>query len=343
MFFGAGNLVFPLLVGRAAGEHALFSLIGLALSAVLFPLLGLFAMTAAGGKIDRLFAPLGAKGSWGLLFLIQLAMGPFGCMPRLFILMKGSLELHLPPLEPVSYGIGMAFLVFFLTVGKSRVIDLLGKGLTPVLLATLAILIAKGLFFTDLPSLSPSSETASHHFWEGLKGGYLTMDLISAILFATLLTTHLRGPTLFKNMTQASLIASSCLMLVYVGLLILAAHYAPLLPADVPPEKMLLEIALILLGPVGGILATVSIFLACLTTLISLADLFADYLKGFRIARSLALLGSLLASALFSSLGFQGILHLLAPILEIVYPILIALSIGSLWKFLCRLRTSSSC
>ena len=45
MFFGAGNIVFPLTVGQVAGDMAWIAIVGLMVGAVIVPFIGLLAMT----------------------------------------------------------------------------------------------------------------------------------------------------------------------------------------------------------------------------------------------------------------------------------------------------------
>ena len=53
MFFGAGNLIFPPFVGYQAGSVSLPAFLGMALTAVCFPVLGVVAVAKVGGT-DRL-------------------------------------------------------------------------------------------------------------------------------------------------------------------------------------------------------------------------------------------------------------------------------------------------
>ena len=101
---------------------------------------------------------------------------------------------------------------------------------------------------------------------------------------------------------------------------------------------MLTAIAIKILGPAGGFIAAAAITTACLTTAISLASIFADYLQKDlcrgKISPSLALILTLAATTLFANLGFSGIAAFLGPILQVVYPGLILLTLLNLFHCL---------
>jgi LIVCS family branched-chain amino acid:cation transporter len=165
------------------------------------------------------------------------------------------------------------------------------------------------------------------------------MDLISALLFATMVIPHIAGGTegmsakeaeryVHRKMTAASLVAAGLLTISYIGLCFLSAHHSAALPATAP-EDLLQAISIKVLGSWGGIIAAVTIFLACLTTAISLAAVFADYLRKdllkSRVSSTVSLIATLGLTAAIANLGFSGIIRLMGPILEILYPGLIVL------------------
>jgi LIVCS family branched-chain amino acid:cation transporter len=332
MFFGAGNLVFPLLVGKNAGAESASALAGLSLSAVAFPFLGLAAILLYGGNLKLFLARLGKWPAAALLFILAMSQGPIGACPRLITLMHASVKPYWDLSLPI-FSIFVSALVFFLTVRPTRMMKLLGVILTPLLIATLALLFSAGLLHGPQPL--PVPEGALHHFKEGLQGGYQTLDLTAALLFGALMIPHLsRGGRssegeIRKSMLGASAVAAGLLMVSYIGLCYLSASYGPLIPAGIEDVDYLHAIAVQILGPSGGLLATGAVFLACLTTAISLAAIFSDYLrteffKG-RGGTILPLGLTLVATALMANLGFSGIMKIWGPILEILYPSLIVL------------------
>ncbi len=325
MFFGAGNIIFPLLVGRMSGTETPFALLGLGFSAVLFPFLGLIAMMFYGGKLTEFLKRLGKWPAIGLLFILQMSQGPVGAMPRLVTLMHASIKPFLP-LSLLAFSILICALVFFLTVRPQKIIRLLGSILTPLLLLALGALVFIGAIWA--PEAKPVFEGAGHYFGVGLKMGYQTMDLTAALLFAGLILPHLSQGTddpkeIRRRMTHASLIASGLLMATYIGLCWISAHHNF---EGVAPEDLLQRIATQVMGPYGGIVSAAAVFLACLTTAISLAAVFGNYLRAEMNLREKTALGVTLGvTALMANLGFSGIVKLWGPILEVLYPSLIVL------------------
>lgn len=339
MFFGAGNLIFPLMIGKMAGAETPYALVGLGLSAVAFPFLGLVAMMLYEGNIQAFLQRLGKWPAFLLLFVLQMSQGPVGAMPRLVTLMHASIQPFLPQVSLMLFSILICLLIFALTIRPQKLIHLLGSLLTPLLLLTLATLVFMGaLHAPEAPAVSQSS---MHYLGLGLKMGYQTTDLIAAVLFAMLVLPHLsRGiqvqnpeekkRQVRKRMFFSSLLAAALLMASYVGLCWLSAHHSWTLPStDIPPEKLLQEISLKVLGPWGAGVASIAIFLACLTTAISLAAVFASYLKRdlwpSKMNEASALFLTLAGTALVANLGFEGIVRLWSPLLEVIYPALIGL------------------
>lgn len=216
MFFGAGNLIFPLIVGQTSGNQTPFALVGLGLSAVAFPFLGLMAMMYYGGEIHAFLSRLGKWPALLLLFILQMSQGPLGALPRLVTLMHASIQPYFPSLPLFAFSFFICGVVFLLTVRPGKIVDILGKILTPLLLSTLLLLVIFGLI--DAPPSQFVEGSGASHFAFGLKMGYQTTDLIAALLFATLILPHLAEGTdalspeerkwvIQKRMRGASLIA----------------------------------------------------------------------------------------------------------------------------------------
>lgn len=333
MFFGAGNIIFPLIVGKLSGTETPYAILGLGISAVAFPFLGLVAMMLYSGNITSFLSRMGKWPAFALLFVLQMSQGPAGAMPRLVTLMHASVKSYLPNLSLLGFSIFICLTVFLLTIRPQKIIHLLGVVLTPLLLLTLGVLVVVGSIWA--PEAQPVLESSSHYFGQGLKLGYQTMDLCAALLFATMILPHLsQGTTdpkvVRRRMTHASLIASVLLMVTYVGLCWISAHHSWTL-GDVAPEDLLQRIALKVLGPFGGVVAAISIFLACFTTAISLAAVFSSYLRNDlfknRLGNGAALAFTLGVTAAFATMGFGGIVKLWGPLLEALYPALIVLCV----------------
>lgn len=343
MFFGAGNLIFPLLIGQSTGENVWFAILGLGLTAVVIPFLGLAAMMLFQSDYHLFFGRLGRIPGILLLLLLQLILGPFGVIPRLITLMHATAEPYLSGMPLLLFSIVISMIIFGCSFKRLRLISFLGAYLTPILLVSLAALVFFGL--RDGSALAPTSVSASTSFLQGLFGGYNTMDLIAAFLFSTLVLPHFQKNTeleqpreqkrlLLKKMFLSSAIAASLLFCTYVGLCLVSAHHAQSLGMTYAPEKILAAIAMKVLGNIGGSLATIAVITACITTAITLVSIFADYMQKDlcknKISNTTSLLLTLGITTFVANLGFGGIAKFLGPLLQIVYPGLILLTLLNL-------------
>lgn len=343
MFFGAGNLIFPLLIGKSVGHNIWYAILGLSLTAVVVPFLGLGVMLLFDADYYRFFGRIGRIPGKVLLLLLQLILGPLGVIPRLITLMHATAQPYIFGMPLLVFSILIAALIFGCAFKRHRLLAFLGAYLTPLLLLSLGALLF--FAFKEESVLNPAPLSAGSSFLEGLFGGYNTMDLIAAFLFATLVLPHFKKETelehpterrssLLKKMFFSSLIAASLLFLTYVALSLISFHHGAGLDPLCPPEQMLHAIALKLLGPIGGSIAAITVMIACLTTAVTLVSIFSDYLRKDLCKEKVTFLSSLLitllVTTLFANLGFRAITQFLAPILQIVYPALILLTLLNL-------------
>ena len=347
MFFGAGNLIFPLLIGKAVGKHCWYAILGLGITAVIVPFLGLAGMIFFQADCRRFFDRIGKTPGFLLLLLLQLILGPFGVIPRLFTLMHAIIKPYLFNLSLPVFSVLAASVVFICSFRRQNLIGLLGIVLTPILLISLACLFVSGMVYSS--PVAPTQFTAWNSFFEGLLGGYNTMDLIAAFLFATVVLPHFqkevdmnpsadKKKALSKKMFFSSVIAAALLLFTYIGLCFISSYHGDAAGFADSSEDLLGAIAMKLLGPVGGCIAATAIVTACLTTAITLTLIFADYLRKDlckdKIHPLASLVITLLITTCFANLGFTGISAFLGPILQISYPGLIVLTILNIVYYL---------
>ena len=145
MFFGSGNVIFPLIVGKESGSHIAIALFGLLLTAVIVPFLGLFAMVNFDGNYFNFFKRLGKYPAWFLLIVIMGLIGPFGAIPRCVAISYSTFSTFIPSLSVVVFSVVSCILIFLCSYKRSYVVDVLGKYLTPLLLGVLSIVIIVGI------------------------------------------------------------------------------------------------------------------------------------------------------------------------------------------------------
>lgn len=342
MFFGAGNIIFPLVIGQMASDKTSYAITGLLLTAIGVPFMGLLAIILFKGSYKDFFDRMGIVPGFILTTLIMLLIGPFGGMPRCIALSYSTLKTSLfPSLSLTAFSFAACIVIFLFTYKKRKILRLLGSVLTPLLLTSLFLIIISGLWTSE--PLHASSFTASQSFMHGLLEGYNTMDLLASFFFSAVIFSGLckhfdpednaESKKLFRVALKASVIGAALLSLIYIGFSFVAAYHAPSLGLQIQDE-LLGALTLKILGPRAGLVASATISLACLTTVIALAVVFSEFLQHTllknRISYITALSLTLVATYFVSILEFKGIVALLAPLLQVAYPALIMLTIANI-------------
>jgi len=334
MFFGAGNLIFPLAVGQFAQEHYLIASLGFFMTAVLLPFMGVLVMIMYHGSYNKFFNLFGQTIGFLIILTLLIIWIPLGSAPRCITLSYGATTHYLGSTPLWLFSLLYTSIVFVMTYSKNFIIDLLGRYLTPTLLFFLGGVFIVGLYTAN--GFSPTDHTATSSFLEGLSEGYNTQDLIAAFFFSASIIGILmhRGESdaakddrkALRLALRSGVIGVSLLGLVYLGLLYLGAAHAPIL-SGLPKDRLLPTLVRMLLGDSLGFFATVSIVLACISTSVALSLVFADFLRfnvcnekmGHRTALSL----TSIVTYFMSLIGFSGISSILSTTMSVAYPFLI--------------------
>lgn len=331
MFFGSGNLVFPLVVGQMSEGHFTMAAIGILLTGVLVPFLGILAMLLFNGSSKDFFGRIGKPATFWFPLIALSLMGPFGVLARCITVAHGAFKLIVPDAALWVFSLSSCAIIFLLTIRKNRIVPLLGSVLTPILLVALALIAIFGLTNSNIPEVSTAGTWDS--FKNGIFQGYQTMDLLAAFFFSAFVIKHLKEKSDSNNLSiflKSSLIGAGLLSAIYFILVMLGAIYAPEL-ASIPPQEMLGFVAQAALGSWAAPIVSAAMVLACLTTAIVLTSLFANFLKEEvtkdRINNSVAIITTLAIAFFTSTLEFSGIARIIGPILEAIYPALIVLTV----------------
>lgn len=341
-FFGAGNLIFPPILGQMSGENLTAATIGFCLTGVGFPLLGILAMAInRSDSPESMGLPVGKMYARIVAVLAALTIGPFFAIPRTAAV---SFDTGILSMLPDGFGtVGLAIysifffgLTYFLSINPSQIVSNIGKIMTPMLLLCLGIL----LFFVITDPMGPlqaaQGSYQTHAFFKGFQEGYNTMDLLAAILFgaATVTTIERTGVKDQSQLTRlciyAGLIAASCLALIYAALSYAGAVSTAAL-GIIPNGGLLLNtIAVHYMGFAGNIVLALIIFFACITTSIGLTTAIAEYfaeLSNGQMQYQRLVIYICLFSLVVSNFGLNNIIVFSLPVIFTLYPIIIALVI----------------
>jgi LIVCS family branched-chain amino acid:cation transporter len=338
MFFGSGNLVFPLMVGVNNSDNWLAGFLGFFCTGIILPFLGLFVIKLHRGNYESFFGGAGSIAKFIVpLFTLSL-LGAFGVIPRCITVAHGGLEYLYNDISLLSFSILFCISCYIICLNEKWMFSILGKFLTPILLIFLMILFVIGVYSGE--SIDTDLSKTSTNFISGFFQGYATMDLFAAFFFSSLIFKQIealvdesKGESILKAALGPSIFGAILLGIVYFGFVYLGAHYKHL-AVDLPGELILPAIANHLLGKNGALFIAIIIIFSCLTTAVALNSIYAKYLCTFKSIGNKRFKAVLLAtttlSFTISLLDFDGIAAILGPLLKISYPGLIVLTILSI-------------
>ena len=337
LFFGAGNLIFPPALGQASGTNFWPAIIGFLLTGVGLPLLGVLAIGLSGhdhlqsmaNKINPVFSVV-------FTVILYLSIGPFFAIPRTATV---SYEIGITPFFGGSPVILLIYsIVFFVVVGwlslnPAKIVDRVGKLMTPALLIFLLILlIATFVNPINQPS-APIGDYIDNSFFKGFQEGYLTMDTLASLVFGIIVINAIKakGITDKKSIAittiKSSLIAAACLGIIYLGLGYLGSttNFAAGEANNGP--AILTEAAAVHFSVYGNIILGLAILFACLTTAIGLITSCASYFQSLfpRFTYKQLAIGFTVFSAAVANIGLDQLITISVPVLVAIYPLAIVL------------------
>lgn len=336
MFFGAGNLIFPPMVGVNSGTNFWPAILGFLAAGVVLPVLAVIAVSISGRSV-RDIGNHGGK-IFGIVFSIiaYLSIGAFYALPRTGAV---SMETAITPLTGwegpfANAAFNATFFLIALAVSwkPNSIIDTLGKFLTPALVFLLAVLIILGTFGKDRMPGTPTEAYDGAAFVTGLFEGYNTMDAIAGLAFSIVIVTSMQAKG-FKPGKQAvsatiiaTTIAGALLAVIYLGL----GYMGQTMPNAASYESganLLADAAHMTMGSTGQIVFSLIVLLACMTTAVGLitstSEFFAELAPKTNYHMWAVIFTAL--SILLAIQGLDTVLAIAVPFIIFLYPPAIAL------------------
>lgn len=340
MLFGAGNLIFPPILGYELGNNWEIAAFSFILAGVGIPLLGLISVAVTGKSIHNFADKVSPIFSKFYAVALILSIGPLLALPRTGATAYEVTFFHAgytsANLKYIYLGVYFLVALIF-SLKSSEVVDRVGKILTPILLIVLFIILTKGVFFNNLSIVEKVFELP---FKKGFIEGYQTLDALAVIVFSGVVLTAIRnGRELTKKqefsfLLKTGLIATFGLTVVYAGLTYIGATFGDFgLVAGAERTDLLVKISTTLLGNLGYIILGICVAGACLTTAIGLIVSVAEYFSQlFNISYQKLVVITTLWAYFIAIFGVNFIVVISVPILIFLYPMSIALIFLNLLK-----------
>ncbi|MDO5038587.1 branched-chain amino acid transport system II carrier protein [Clostridium sp.] len=339
LFFGAGNLIFPPFLGQSAGVDTWITMIGFLITSVGFPILGVVAVAKSSGlynlasRVSPLFATV-------FTILIYLSIGPGLGIPR-----AGSLPFEMavrPYLGEgfISHGLALFIYTFiffsvayWLCLTPSKLVDRMGKVLTPTLLILIFSIFIASIFKPLGAYGEVTGEYVNAPLVSGFLEGYMTMDTIAALNFGIVISLVIKQKgikgekAVVKNSVKAGVFAGGLLILIYSMLAHLGATSGGRFGATENGAQTLSNVMTYLFGDMGAVLLAVIFTLACLTTCVGLITSCSQYFVTLnsKISYKTWVRVLALSSMVLANMGLTKILSISVPVLDAIYPVAIVL------------------
>jgi LIVCS family branched-chain amino acid:cation transporter len=342
MLFGAGNLIYPMNVGSQAGQFNTIAIIGFLITAVMLPLVGLITIIFFNGNYDEFFERLGKLPAKIMVFFCMLIIGPVIAIPRIVTVSYTMLQPFMPETSIIPFAVIFLGITFLCTYRESKIVDLLGKYISPALVVSLFTIIIVGLFKKDQMVITTSNPMDL--FFYSLRTGYETLDLLGSIFFSSIVITLLKKNCKEKYENhprrlasfglKAGLFGTTILALIYYGMSLLAKYHSHSM-IGINGGEIFRNISLNVLGRSGGLILGVAVLMACFSTAIALAAVVSEYIQRVIFKNRICFVSSLVILLLCSlPLSIKGLDYVGqltgGPLTYVGYPVLITLTFFNL-------------
>ena len=346
MFFGAGNLIFPVHLGQMAGRNVLPAMIGFIITAVGIPIFGVAAIGVTHSDGLQTLSSKVGKG-YGIFFtcLLYLTIGPLFAIPRCAtvsfttgvspMLSDSAQALALLLFSAVFF----AFVLFF-SLRPGKITVWIGKIINPIFLLFLAILVIAALLRPGaaVSAVEPAEAYATDvkSFFSSFIEGYGTMDAIAGLAFGIVVIDVIRrmgvddDDAVAVDVLGSGVITGILMAVIYVVTILMGTQSRGLFETSANGGIALTQIAGHYFGGVGQFILAVTITFACLKTSIGLvtscAETFVKMTNGKISYKAWAIIFTVFSFAV-SNVGLSAIIEYSIPVLMLIYPPAIVLII----------------
>ena len=343
LFFGAGNLIFPIYMGQLAGGNMWQAVTGFLITGVGMPLLGVAAIGIS--RSDGLIELSGKIGRvYGIIFTcaLYLTIGPFFAIPRCAtvpftvgvepILKQGvNLKFALAAFSLLFFAVVLGFSLF-----PGKILTWVGKILNPLFLIFLGALVVTALVrpMGAIKEAVPVDGYASAAFTTGFLEGYNTMDALASLAFGIIVIDVIRNlgikepKAVARNTVSAGIFSCIIMAVIYTAVTVIGAQSRNLYEVCENGGEVFALVAKHYFGNVGIIILAVTVTFACLKTAVGLvtscSETFCKLFPGVFSYKIWAVIFSAL-SFTFANLGLNSIIAYAIPVLMLLYPLAITL------------------
>ncbi|SFG44513.1 branched-chain amino acid transport system II carrier protein [Oribacterium sp. WCC10] len=349
LFFGAGNLIFPAYMGQMSGANVYSSLLGFLVTAVGMPLLAVIslALTGSNGLLD-LSQKVGKRFGYIFTVALYLAIGPFFAAPRCLTV---PFEIGIKPMIPDGMNPKLILFIFttlvyglmlWFSLRPGNILTWIGKILNPVFITVLGLLLAIALFQPEasIHVFEAEGVYAGSPFVQGILDGYNTMDILAGLAFGIIVVdvvkkqgisdpNHIAGNTI-----KAGFFSCGFMGVIYFLVSLAGAESRAYASLSDNGGAVLSDISAHYFPGFGSVMLTVIVFFACLKTAVGLmtscAETFSGIFPGVLSYNKWAILFSTV-TYIVSNAGLSSIIKISVPVLMMLYPIAITLTLLSVF------------
>ncbi|ELR64239.1 Branched-chain amino acid transport system carrier protein [Photobacterium marinum] len=336
LFLGAGNLIFPPMMAQQAGDNWLNAMAGFLISAVGLPAMTIIVL----GRLSTVNALTDALPKWlarSFWLTVFATLGPAFVLPRAVTV---AYEMGIKPFTTENYllpfSICFCALSLMLAIKPGKIVDIIGKFMTPALIIMLGVLVITAMFNPQGTTGLATESYRETPLVNGLIEGYMTLDAIAAVAFGWVIIKAIQD----KGVKEKALISHYSYIVAAIYMVLMSSCYLTMgylgasssaIAADATNGGQILTLyAAAILGPIGQILLAAITLTACLTTVIGLTNANAEFFRktyNFPFAKAATIVTVL--TAIVSNIGLEQLITLSLPLILMLCPVSIALVLAA--------------